>query len=87
MSDRKQNRRLVSTSQILYKVNDPLIRCYRIFSGIPLDCSTAMSNPICNSYTMVCPPVRRDNSRALVSNLSLYRRTVHGINIIYHAHQ
>ena len=26
---------------------------------------------LCNSYTMVCPPVRGDHSRALASGLSL----------------
>ena len=34
---------------------------------------------ISNSYTMVCPPVREDNPRALASGLSPYRRTHHDI--------
>ena len=37
--------------------------------------------PICNSYTMGCPPVRRDNPRALASGLSYVQMDKHGITI------
>ena len=40
-----------------------------------------------NSYTMGCPPVRRDNPRALASGLSHVRVDKHGITILYHLHQ
>ena len=42
---------------------------------------------ISNSYTMVCPPVRGDNSRALASGLSYVQGDKHGITILYHLHQ
>ena len=40
-----------------------------------------------NSYTMVCPPVRGDNPRALASGLSYVQVDKHGITILYHLHQ
>ena len=40
-----------------------------------------------NSYTMGCPPVRRDNPRALASGLSYVQVNKHGITILYHLHQ
>ena len=40
-----------------------------------------------NSYTMGCPPVRRDNPRALASGLSYVQVDKHGITILYHLHQ
>ena len=40
-----------------------------------------------NSYTMVGPPVRGDNPRALASGLSLVQVDKHGITILYHPHQ
>ena len=47
--------------------------------------------PLCkrisNSYTMGCPPVRRDNPRALASGLSYVQVDRHGITILYHLHQ
>ena len=42
---------------------------------------------LCNSYTMGCPPVRRDNPRALASGLSYVQVDKHGITILYHLHQ
>ena len=42
---------------------------------------------ISNSYTMGCPPVRRDNPRALASGLSYVQVDEHGITIFYHHHQ
>ena len=41
---------------------------------------------ISNSYSMVCPPVRRDNSRALASGLSQVLVHNHAISILYHVH-
>ena len=41
---------------------------------------------ICNSYTMGCPPVRGDNSRALASGLSYVLVDKHVITILYHLH-
>ena len=43
--------------------------------------------PLCNSYTMGCPPVRGDNPRALASGLSYVQVDKHGITILYHLHQ
>ena len=40
-----------------------------------------------NSYTMGCPPVRGDNTRALASELSYVLVDKHGITILYHLHQ
>ena len=40
-----------------------------------------------NSYTMVCPPVRGDNPRALASGLSYVQADKHDITILYHLHQ
>ena len=42
---------------------------------------------LCNSYTMGCPPVRLDNSRALASGLSYVQVDKHGITILYHLQQ
>ena len=42
---------------------------------------------ISNSYTMGCPPVRRDNPRASASGLSYVQVYKHGITILYHLHQ
>ena len=42
---------------------------------------------LCTSYTMGCPPVRRDNPRALASGLSYVQVDKHGITILYHLHQ
>ena len=42
---------------------------------------------ISNSYTKGCPPVRRDNPRALASGLSYVQVDKHGITILYHRHQ
>ena len=39
---------------------------------------------ISNCYTMVCPPVRGDNPRALASGLSYVQAGKHGITILYH---
>ena len=44
-------------------------------------------NGISYSYTMGCPPVRRDNPRALASGLSYVQVDNHGITILYHLHQ
>ena len=40
-----------------------------------------------NSYTMGCPHVRGDNTRALASGLSYVQVGKHGITILYHQHQ
>ena len=40
-----------------------------------------------NNYTMVCPPVREDNPRALASGLSYVKVDKHGIIILYHLYQ
>ena len=40
-----------------------------------------------NSYTMACPPIRGDNSRALASGLSYVQVDKHDITILYHLHQ
>ena len=45
------------------------------------------NEPIRNSYTMGCPPVRGDNPRALASGLSYVQVDKHGITILYHLHQ
>ena len=37
----------------------------------------------CNSYTMGCPPVRGDNSRALASGLSYVQVDKHGTRYNY----
>ena len=42
---------------------------------------------LCNSYTMVCLPVRGDNPRALASGLSFVQVDKHGITILYHLYQ
>ena len=39
-----------------------------------------------NSYTMDCPPVRGDNSRALASGLSYVQVDKHNLTILYHLH-
>ena len=36
---------------------------------------------------MGCPPVRRDNPRALARGLSYVQVDKHGITILYHLHQ
>ena len=38
---------------------------------------------LCNSYTMVCPPVRGDNPRALVSGSSPIQVDNHGIILLF----
>ena len=40
-----------------------------------------------NSYTMGCPPLRRDNPRALASGLSYVQVDKYGITILYHQYQ
>ena len=40
----------------------------------------------CYSYTVVCPPVRGDNPRALASGLSYVHAGKHGITILCHLH-
>ena len=47
----------------------------------------ALTHCLRNSYTMGCPPVRRDNPRALASGLSCVQVDKHGITILYHLHQ
>ena len=42
-----------------------------------------MASGICNSCTMVCPPVRGDNPRALASGSSFVHVDKHGITILY----
>ena len=42
---------------------------------------------LCNSYIMVCPPVRGDNPQALASGLSYVQVDKDGITILYHLHQ
>ena len=42
---------------------------------------------LCNSYTVGCPPVRGDNTRALASGLSYVQVDKHGITILYHLHE
>ena len=39
-----------------------------------------------NSYTMGCPHVRGDNSRALANGLSYVWVDKHGITVLYHLH-
>ena len=39
------------------------------------------------NYTMGCPPVRRDNPRALASGLSYVQVDTHVITNLYHLHQ
>ena len=39
-----------------------------------------------NSYSMGCPPVRGDNTRALASGLSYVQVDKHGITILYRLH-
>ena len=46
-----------------------------------------MVKMISNNYTMGCPPVRGDNSRALASGLSYVQMDKHGITILNHIHQ
>ena len=41
---------------------------------------------ISNSYTMGCPPVCRDNPRALASGLSYVQVDKHSITILFHLH-
>ena len=41
---------------------------------------------ICNSYTIGCPYVRGDTSRALARGLSYVQVDKHGITILYHLH-
>ena len=41
----------------------------------------------CNSYTVVCLPVRGDNPRALASGLSHVQVDNHIVTILYHLHQ
>ena len=48
--------------------------------------SLCLEKNICNSYTMGCPPVRRDNPRALASGLSYVQMDKHCITILYHLH-
>ena len=43
--------------------------------------------PICNSYTMGCPPERGDNPQALSRGLSCVQVDKHRITILYHLHQ
>ena len=45
-----------------------------------------ISNYLCSSYTMGCPPVRGDNPRALASGLSYVQVGKSGITILYHLH-
>ena len=40
-----------------------------------------------NSYTMGCPPVRRDNPLAFASGLSYVQVDKHGITILCHLYQ
>ena len=47
----------------------------------------SLTQLICNSYTMGCPPVRGDNPRALASGLSYVQVDKHGIIILYQQHQ
>ena len=42
-----------------------------------------LAGMLSNSYTMGCPPVRGDNSRALASGLSYVQVDKHGITILY----
>ena len=42
---------------------------------------------LCNSYTMVCPPVCGDNPRALANWLSYVQVVNHDITILCHLHQ
>ena len=49
--------------------------------------SSLVAHIICNSYTMGCLPVRRENPRALASGLSYVQVDKHGITILYHIHQ
>ena len=42
---------------------------------------------VSNSYNMGCPPVRRDNPRALASGLFYVQVDKHGITILYHLNQ
>ena len=49
-----------------------------IFAAMPATVVRILSN----SYTMGCPPVRRDNPRALASGLSYVQVEKHGITIL-----
>ena len=45
--------------------------------------NTQLISVTCNSYTMGCPPVRRDNPQALASGLSCVQVDKHGITIYF----
>ena len=63
------------------------MRKYQQIDVYIYQCDTRLGECICNSYTMGCPSVRRDNPRALASGLSYVQVDKHGITILYHLHQ
>ena len=60
---------------------------YSTIIDIVVPCIDIFMMRISDSYTMGCPPVRGDNSRALASGLSYVQVDKHGITILYHQHQ
>ena len=62
-------------------IPEPVVLAYRVYEMI-----TPHTIKVSNSYTMVCPPVRGDNPRALASGLSYVQVDKHSITILYHLH-
>ena len=52
-----------------------------------MKCILGSNCVICNNYTMVCPPVRRDNPRALASGLSPVQAEIPWYYCFYHSYQ
>ena len=53
-----------------------------LYSVASLRCSSPGPKVVSNSYTIGCPPVRGDNSRALASGLSYVQADKHGTTYI-----
>ena len=71
--------------RLLTEHNLEFLRLKRCCTGSSESALVKMPHVI--SYTMACPPVRGDNSRALASELSYVQLDKHGITILYHLHQ
>ena len=52
------------------QMHKPWYNAYKFLELAQVYFPTLLNDGICNSYTMVCPPLRGDNPRALASGLS-----------------
>ena len=81
-------REIIHLDYLYVQMHKPWYNAYKFLKLAHLYFPTLHNDEICISYTMLYPPVRGDNPRALASGLSYVQvKKNHGISSLYHLHQ